>query len=242
MDATSVSGGRVRTVQPVIGLAAAVSIALALTGCDSPGQQPAFVASAPGPTHAAMTNNTEYRIAPQDVLDISVYQVASLNRTVQVDANGRIDLPLIGSVRAGGQTARDLEAEIAKRMGAKYVQSPQVTVAVKEGLAMRFTVDGAVMKPGVYLAKGETTLTQAIAEAGGLGDVGDIDAVSISRVVDGQRVAAVHSLKAIRAGQEQDPPVYGKDTVTVAESGTLNTLKFVKELGGTAVGAARLVP
>src|SRR6059058_566114 len=50
----------------------------------------------------------EYRILPQDMLEVSVYQVPSLNRTAQVDGTGHIALPLIGGVKAGGRTAREL--------------------------------------------------------------------------------------------------------------------------------------
>jgi polysaccharide export outer membrane protein len=248
MDASAVRASGSRSTARALARLALRAIAVAclapvLAACESDGASPTLVATAsPAMQAGAAINTTEYRIAPQDMIDISVFQVPSLNRTVQVDGNGIIDLPLIGTLRVGGSSARDVEAEITKRLGAKYVQSPQVTVVVKDGLAMRFTVDGAVAKPGVYIAKGETTLTQAIAQAGGLGEVGDTDNIVIARVVDGQRTTNAYSLKAIRAGRSIDPPVYGKDTVYVADSAALDTLKFVKDLGGTAIGAARLIP
>ncbi|SFU47112.1 polysaccharide export outer membrane protein [Methylobacterium sp. 174MFSha1.1] len=188
---------------------------------------------------AATQPVAEYRIAAEETLDISVFMVPGLTRTVQVDARGRIDLPLIGSVVAGGRTTRELEADIARQLGAKYVRSPQVTVAVKEGLAQRYAVDGAVAKPGIYVAKGETTLLQAIAQAGGPNEVGNVDDVVVIRDAGGRREAARYSLRAIRTGQEADPPVYGKDAVVVGESATLNTLKFVRDLSSPVLGAAR---
>lgn len=181
----------------------------------------------------------EYRIAADDTLDISVFMVPSLNRTVQVDARGRIDLPLLGSVVAGGRTTRELEGDLARQLGAKYVRSPQVTVAVKDALAQRYAVDGAVMRPGIYVAKGETTLLQAIAQAGGPNEVGNVDDVIIVREVGGRREPARYSLRAIRTGQAADPPVYGKDAVVVGESAGLNTLKFVRDLSSPVLGAAR---
>lgn len=185
---------------------------------------------------------TEYRIAPEDTLEIAVFMVPSLNRTVQVDGVGRIDLPLLGKVAAGGRTARELEADLVRQLGAKYVRSPQVTISVKEGLAQRFAVDGAVVRPGIYVAKGDTTLLQAIAQAGGPNDVGNIDDVAIVRVVDGRREATRYSLRAVRTGQAADPQVYGKDAVVVGESATLSTLKFVRDLGGPLIGVARVIP
>ncbi len=184
----------------------------------------------------------EYRIAPEDTLEIAVFMVPSLNRSVQVDGSGRIDLPLLGKVPAGGRTVRELEADLVRQLGAKYVRLPQVSVSVKEGLAQRFAVDGAVMRPGIYVAKGDTTLLQAIAQAGGPNEVGNVDDVAIVRVVDGRREAARYSLRAIRTGQATDPQVYGKDAVVLGESSTLSTLKFVRDLGSPLIGVARIVP
>ena len=107
-----------------------------------------------------------YRILPNDMLDVSVYQVPALNRTAQVDGTGHIALPLIGGVKAGGRTARELEADIAAKLGAKYLNSPQVTVLSKMLLGQRVTIDGAVRKPGVYSAN---TLLQSTGASWGRG-------------------------------------------------------------------------
>src|SRR4051812_43973448 len=75
----------------------------------------------------AYTGVSEYRVGPQDLLDISVFQVPDLSRTVRVNSAGQISLPLIGTVQAGGLTIQELEAKIAKELDAKYLQNPQVT-------------------------------------------------------------------------------------------------------------------
>ena len=217
-------------------LAGAASILMALGACNE-GNSPVVMASAPVERAGTPAG---YRIAREDTLEIAVFMVPSLNRTVQVDGNGRIDLPLLGKMDAAGRTTREVEADIARDLGAKYVRSPQVTVTVKDGLAQRFAVDGAVLKPGIYVARGETTLLQAIAEAGGPNEVGDVDDVSIIRVVDGQRQTIRFSLRGIRTGQAPDPQVYGKDAVVVGESATLSSLKFVKDIGAPVIGVARL--
>lgn len=213
--------------------------AWALAACQGVESTAALSAAAPA---AQPASAREYRIAPEDTLDIAVFMVPSLNRSVQVDGSGRIDLPLLGKVAAGGRTVRELEADLAARLGAKYVRSPQVSVSVKEGLAQRFAVDGAVMRPGIYVAKGDTTLLQAIAQAGGPNEVGNIDDVAIVRVVEGRREATRFSLRAIRTGQAADPPVQGQDAVVVGESQALSTLKFVRDLGSPLVGVARVIP
>lgn len=73
-------------------------------------------------------NGSEQPLSPNDLLEINVFQVDNLNRTVQIDAGGQISLPLIGTVKAAGKTVRQLEKEIETAYGAKYLQSPDVTV------------------------------------------------------------------------------------------------------------------
>jgi len=191
---------------------------------------------------SAFASQTDYRVAPQDTVEISVFQVPSLNRAVQVDGNGRLSLPLIGSVVAGGRTTRELEADIAAKLGARYVQSPQVAVSVKDGLGQRVTVDGAVKKPGVYTAKGETSLLQTLAQAGGLDEVADGDSINVFRVTNQQRTATQYSLSAIRAGRAVDPQIFGGDTIIVGESAAKNAWRMVKDIAPIGGVARALVP
>ena len=149
---------------------------------------------------------------------------------------------MIGGVTAAGRTTREIEADIAAKLGAKYVQSPQVSVSVKDAVGQRITVDGAVRKPGVYSAKGETTLLQVIAQAGGLDEVGDSDSITLFRVANQQRTATQHSLGAIRAGRAVDPPVFGGDTVVVGESAARNAWKMVKDIAPIGGVARAFVP
>src|SRR5262245_1085198 len=89
---------------------------------------------------------SEYRITPQDVLQVSIFQVPDLNRTVQVDGNGFISLPLVGGVPVRGKTILQAQNDITARYQKSYLQSPQVTVSlVKSG--QRVTVSGAVKGP-----------------------------------------------------------------------------------------------
>lgn len=186
--------------------------------------------SAPGP--AAAFAAQEYRLSPQDVIEVSVFQVPDLNRTAQVNAAGLISLPLIGTVQAGGRTVRELEADIARRYGARYLQSPQVNVFVKEYTSQRVTVDGAVNAPGVYQLSGAATLLQAVAMARGLDRTGDETAVMIFRMIDGQRQGAVFDLRQIRSGQVPDPAIVGGDTVVVDQSAALAAWRALRESAG----------
>ncbi len=79
-------------------------------------------------------------------------------------------MPLIGTVQAGGKTVAELEAEIAAKLEAKYLQSAQVSVFVeKRQTARQVTVDGAIATPNMVSLNGQTTLLQTIAMSGGLG-------------------------------------------------------------------------
>jgi polysaccharide biosynthesis/export protein len=174
-------------------------------------------------------NNEDYKIAPLDVLDITVFGVAELNRTVQVSTNGQITLPLVKSVRAGGRTQAQLEKEIAAKLEATYLQSPQVSVFVKEYNSQRITVDGAVNKPGIFPTTGKISLLQAIALAEGLNAVADPSGVLLFRIVDKKRLAARFDLKQIRSGKVNDPGLQAGDVVMVDESTTRTTLRDIKE-------------
>jgi len=159
-----------------------------------------------------------YRIGPQDVLEISIYQAPDLTKTVQVAESGTINLPLVGDVRAGGATARELEMELKTKYGSRYLQNPQVTVFVREYNSQRVTVEGAVATPGVYPYRGKLSLVQLIATAGGLKEVADGSEVMVFRTVTGKREAARFDVDEIKAGRAPDPPIMQGDVVIVGVS------------------------
>jgi polysaccharide export outer membrane protein len=164
---------------------------------------------------------TEYRIGPQDTLEISVNQLPELTRTVQVDLGGKILLPLIGQVQAIGRTPPELSADIAAALQKTYMKDPQVIVAVKEAQGQKVTVEGAVGAPGVYPLTGPTTLLQAVALAKGVDTkLANERRVAIFRTVGGVRRSAFFDLAQIRSGKAEDPPIYGNDMVVVDTSGT----------------------
>ena len=182
-------------------------------------------------TSGGTPGNAGYKIGPADVLDISVFKVPELARTVLVDDIGTINLPLLGDVPAAGRTTRELERDLAKKLGAKYLQSPQVTVAIKEYNSQRVTVEGAVKTPGVHALKGKTSLLQLVAMSGGLDSATSDSTVVIFRHTDGKRYAAKFDLGAIKKGEAQDPPILPGDVV-VANSSALKAAwgDFLKAL------------
>ena len=169
----------------------------------------------------------DYRIGALDILEISVYGVPDLTKTVQVSAGGRIMLPLIGAVTAGGKTPTELEADVARSLGEGYLHSPQVSVWVKEALSQRITVGGAVNQPGLFPIVGPTTLLQSIAMARGLGELADPAGVVVFRQAGGQRLAARFDVNAIGTGRTADPLLAGGDVVMVDQSGARTTLRDI---------------
>ncbi|MEL6373402.1 MAG: polysaccharide biosynthesis/export family protein [Pseudomonadota bacterium] len=163
--------------------------------------------------------STAYQVGPQDVLQVSVYKVAELDRVVQVSDAGTINMPLVGEIQAGGLTARGIERILTRKLGAKYLQNPQVTVFVKEHNSQRVTVEGAVKKPGMYPLKGPTSLLEFVAVAGGFEKTASETDVVIIRNKGGKRTAAKFDLSAIRAGKTKDPSLRSGDVIVVSQSG-----------------------
>ncbi len=209
-----------------------------LEACSSPSDNSGFVATtSPQPPPAA---SAEYLLSPGDLLDISVFQVPDLTKEVQVDAAGQISLPLIGDVHAAGKTAHALETEIATKLQAKYLQSPQVSVFVKNAAGEQVTITGAVNRPGVYPIVGQMSLIQALALSGDLNEVGDPGAVRVFRQTDGSRVVAKFNIDDIRSGKAADPSLYAGDTVVVDSSGSRTAWKNAKDIMAPAMGPAEL--
>lgn len=177
----------------------------------------------------------DYRLGAADVVAIEVYGLPELTRSLRVNSRGMIALPLLGPIQAAGKTVAELEDEITTKLAEDYLQDPQVTVFVSEYTSQKITVEGAVNKPGIYSLSAKTTLLQAIVTAGGVSEVANPKGIIIFRVIDGQRMAAVFDLQAIRGGNAEDPRIYGDDLIIVDQSGAKsawsNLLKVVPVAG-----------
>jgi polysaccharide export outer membrane protein len=110
----------------------------------------------------------DYKIGPEDLLEISVFEDEKLSKTVRVSFQGNINFPLIGVLKVKGLTAGELEREIRDLLAEKYFQDPNVSVFIKEYRNQRISVIGAVEKPGVYEVSGQKTVLDLLAISGGL--------------------------------------------------------------------------
>ena len=154
-------------------------------------------------------------IGALDTLNISVFQVESLTGEFKVDAAGKIDYPLLGAVQAQGRTTDELREQLAASLSQKYLQSPNVQVAIKERAEQKVTVDGSVKQPGVYVVKGPTTLLQAVAMARGTSEDANPSRVIVFRTIRGEKMAGAFDLQDIRRAKAEDPVIYGNDIVIV---------------------------
>lgn len=110
---------------------------------------------------------TEYRIGPEDVLDIAVWKNTELTRTVPVRPDGMISLPLINDVRVVGLTTLELRDVLSKKLE-EYIPSPQVSVIVSAVHSFKVSVIGEVAFPARHEIRSGTTVLDALAMSGGL--------------------------------------------------------------------------
>ncbi len=180
-----------------------------------------------------------YRVRTGDLIEVNLYQLQDLNRVAEVDGAGNINLALIGATPAAGRTVRQLEEEIAARYRARYLQNPQVSIFVKDSVGLRVTIDGAVRKPGIIMARGDMTLLRALAEAQGFTEVADQSNVIIMRNSPQGRAVARFDVNAIRSGNMPDPQILGGDTIVIDDSTAKTAWKQFRE-AVPALGLFRL--
>jgi polysaccharide biosynthesis/export protein len=167
--------------------------------------------------HAVAKDRTEpYVIGSDDDLEIIVWTQPQLSGRVIVASDGTIAMPLIGRVPASGQTPDQLKADLEKRY-ARYVHGANVTVRVADPASHVFYVLGEVNRPGVYKLHSGEVLSQALAEAGGLGQFADAAKIRILRHEDKETVVLTVNYVVVRSGGDvsADVPMEPGDTVQV---------------------------
>ncbi|MCS7026365.1 MAG: polysaccharide biosynthesis/export family protein [Bryobacteraceae bacterium] len=134
------------------------------------------VASGPG----APVDPKTYKIGPEDILGIRVWREPELSGPVLVRPDGKISLPLVGEIQAGGETPESLAKLITESLS-KVMTKPEVFVSVQQVNSKRYYVTGEVNKPGVYSLVTPVTVLEAISLAGGLREFADQKKIVIVR-------------------------------------------------------------
>jgi polysaccharide export outer membrane protein len=146
--------------------------------------EPAVVpAGFAGGPHAVADTDGPYLLDTGDRLRVFVYGQPNLSRAYTVDHDGRITVPLIGSVEARGRTAGDVERSIRYRLAAEYVRDPEVTVDILQNRP--FFILGEVKVAGQYPYVSGMTVETAIAIAGGYSERASDRSFRITRRING---------------------------------------------------------
>lgn len=160
--------------------------------------------------------STEYRIGPEDVLDISVWKEQDLQKQVLVRPDGGISFPLAGELAAGGMTALELQQEITKRIQ-KYIPDAVVTVSVAKIAGLTIYVLGKVNKPGQFTVGRYVDVMQALTLAGGVTPYADEDDIKVLRREAGKEATYPFDYSEVKRGKNLSQNIVLKsgDTVLV---------------------------
>ncbi len=160
---------------------------------------------------------TDYRIGARDLLDISVFGLNDLNRTVRVSEDGKITLPLVGEIEVEGLTKTELERKLSQLLEEKYLQNPQVTVFIKEYQSRKVSVLGAVKNPGSYELLRNQTLLHIISQAGGLTNEAGDEISIIRQQKDGSNRTLKVSIEELflKSKAELNIPLQPNDIINI---------------------------
>ena len=138
------------------------------------------------PPAMAQATSSEYRVGPQDLLEITAVGVAEIQKfVVRVSEDGRVTLPLVGELEVNDLTQAEVEKKLIKLLGEKYLVNPQVTVFILEYKSKRVNLLGAVEKPGPYELLGRQTIMSVLSQAGGMTRDAGTEIIVIRQLPDG---------------------------------------------------------
>jgi polysaccharide biosynthesis/export protein len=161
-------------------------------------------------------SDVPYRIGPQDLLDIAVWNNKAVSEVVPVRPDGKISLPLLNDVQASGLTPDELRNNITTKLRA-YISDPDVSVIVREVHSFKVSVLGQVKTPGRYEFQSPSTVLDAIARAGGLTAFASRNRIIVLRRQDGglSRIPFRYDDAVSRGGSQQNYFVQPDDIVIV---------------------------
>jgi polysaccharide export outer membrane protein len=188
---------------------ALVVAAIAVMGCG---------AARPNYNYEAERKSTNtYVVGPGDVLQVRAWKNEALSQRVIVRPDGFITLPLIGDVMAGGRTVEAVSQDISTRSTKFYTEQPVVAVEVAELHSYRIYVLGEVSRPGEFTPRGQITVLQAIALAGGFTRFAAPEKVVIVRrdAHGERRIPFVYAQVIDQGDMRENLPLQSNDTVVV---------------------------
>jgi protein involved in polysaccharide export with SLBB domain len=164
---------------------------------------------------------TSHLLAPNDMVEIKVFQEDDLEAKLRISQRGTITFPLVGIVSIGGKTPQDAAALIRAALAKDYLVNPQVTLTVLEYGKRRFTVLGQVQRAGSFdiPEREKITLLDAIAMAGGYTRIADPSKVTLRRKAEGKETVLRLNAKTMARDGNVDPvEIRPGDIITIGES------------------------
>jgi polysaccharide export outer membrane protein len=185
-----------------------LSVVVLMVSCGSPGSRPLANQSVP-PARVTVTAG--------DVLKIVFSGNADLNTTQKIRGDGKISLPQVGEVTAAGKTLAQIQAEVSS-LYQPVLRNTDVLVML-ESAVTRVFMAGAVAKPGPLTLDRPTTIIQAIMQAGGPNQFGNMRKVQVIRLVNGQEQSQILDLRPTLQGRTTHPfYVHDGDVISIAQS------------------------
>jgi polysaccharide export outer membrane protein len=179
------------------------------------------------PSSAPTSTGQEYRIGPDDLIEVAVFEAPELGGISRVTASGTISLPLIGPLEVSGRTPQDVERLIEEALKKKYVNDPHVTTAVREYASQPVSVMGAVKLPSIYQIKGQKSLLEMIAMAQGIDSATAGKTIQVLRKksdVDGSssETITIDTEDLFDNGKtELNIPIHAGDVINVVRAGSI---------------------
>ena len=192
-----------------------------------------------GPTSTPTSSaGEEYRIGRDDLIEVNVFEVPELGSITRVGGNGKISLPLLGTVEAANHTSHELERVIEEALKANYVNDPHVTVLVREYASQPVSVIGAVKAPGIYQIKGQKRLLDILAMAQGLDQNAGKTIQILRRQSEGTNASdepqtiTITTEELFQSGKtELNIPIEAGDVINVLQAGSVFVIGEVTRPG-----------
>lgn len=205
VEANFVRRARRGTTFPTLGIMLSLAF---FVSCQAPG--PTVLPPPAGPV-------TRVTLAPGDVIKLTFSGAPEINQTQKIQADGKLSLPLIGEVKAGGKTLSQLQGELVGTYK-EQLKNSDVVVSLESSVTNVF-ISGAVNKPGKVAFDRPTTVLQAVMEAGGPNQYGNLRRVQLIRLANGVQRTLLLDLRATLNGQTTRASyVRDGDIISVPES------------------------
>jgi polysaccharide biosynthesis/export protein len=173
------------------------------------------------------------KIAPGDLLDITIFDAPELTQQVRVGADGKAQLALIGNTLLAGLTAQGAGDRIARELRDRnFLLQPQVNVLIKEFASQGVSVMGEVQHPGIYAVLGPRTLLDVVSMAGGLTNSADTRITVKRRTGAEENVMVKLKNDDVQTSLANDVQIYPGDLVLVPRAGIVYVLGSVNRPGG----------